>query len=276
MSTRDLARMRQYYKRKLRKQGKLLGHHTNKGFYIVIVLLVIVILAIIIGHFGTVKDLQKEHQATQTELAFVESELEHYKQAYEIALADARALGRIQQIEYGMQAAGNETNASEPRTFGRASDVKRLPDENVWLTYSTQGFVTDTCIPTTKVVQTPKEEVEIVVIAAGVKDEEWPELTLLVDGTVIEQYIISEEEDTIYKTSLYLPKGTHYLDLLYENDDESKSVRVSLLRIGDRTLETDISIIDQGSAFGMFDCEDVKEGDTMKKNGAMRFRIEKV
>ncbi len=80
----------------------------------------------------------------------------------------------------------------------------------------------------------------------------------------------------VYKSSVILPKGTHHLDLTFDNAEQAGPVTIDLVRIGDRTLKTEISVIDEGTAFGMFDCEGTTEGNTLKQSGAMRFRIEKV
>ncbi|MBR9692553.1 hypothetical protein GOV07_01335 [Candidatus Woesearchaeota archaeon] len=244
----------------------IIGHHTNKGFYLIIAFLVIVIIVMAIIHLRTVERLERAQVRTMTETAFLQADLDHYKEAYEIALEDAKAFGKIHDIRYG----------EENNTADTIENVTALPTTKVWEEYQERGLIADECIPSSKLVQTPEDEVEIVVVAAGTEEKEWPRLALLIDGIALAEFHVESEEQTIYKTAIVLPKGTHHLDLVYNNADKAGPVTVSLLRIGDRTLETEISILDYGFAFSMFDCEDTAEGDTLKERGAMRFRIEKV
>jgi|GEM_PF-2658060 len=256
-----------------RKPGKrehYLGHRTNYGFYILIVALVLILIVIVVAQRAAVAGLAARNREASTRITFLEGEVARYKQAYEIALLDAQALGRIQDITY------EDTENATPQENMTVGEVKTLSERNVWLEYSSQGFVSDACIPTTKVIQTPSDEVEIVVIASGTREEEWPQLSLIIDGTVIDKFRVTSDAEGVYKSAVLLPKGTHHLDLLYANSNKAGPVRISLLRIGDRTLETDISVIDYGSAFGMFDCKDTEEGNLLDENGALRFKIEKV
>jgi hypothetical protein len=239
---------------------------TSHGLYLLTLLLLVFILALLAFHFNTVQGLRAKQEATAAELSAAQQELARYKEAYAIVLQDAQAFGRIYDITYGGMNGSNGTNAS----------AKPLAGANVWEYYHERGVINDSCIPTTKVVQTPSDVVELVLIAAGHKEAEWPRLTLLVDGSFLASYQIESEQQSIQRTLIALPKGEHHLDLVYDNAARAGNVTISLLRIGDRTIENAVSIIDEGEGFAMFDCKETREGNTMTKDGAMRFRIEKL
>jgi len=242
---------------------------TSHSLYLLTVLLLVFFLALLALHFSTLQGLRDKQEATLAELSATQQELARYKEAYAIVLQDAQAFGRIYDITYGgMDGSGaNTTNASQ---------AKPLPGANVWEYYHERGVISDSCIPTTKVVQTPSDVVELVLVASGQKEAEWPRLTLLVDGSFLASYRIESGQQTIQRTLLALPKGEHHLDFVYDNAGRAGNVTVSLLRIGDRTIENAVSVIDEGQGFAMFDCKETKEGGTMTTDGAMRFRIEKV
>lgn len=250
-----------------RRHNGYLGQHASRGPYILIILLILAFLTLLVAHFQIVNELKKSHAKTETILSYTNAKLDECQQAYQIVLEDAQAFGKIYDIQYKGE---NETN----ETVAITNKAKELPEKNVWKEYNENGIIKDACIKETKVVQTPGDEVEIVILAAALGTED-PRLSLLIDGTFIQQFTI-HGSDGIYKTSVLLPKGTHYLDLTFDNPETAKAVTVSLVRIGDRTLETDISVLDYGARFKMFDCEETKQGETLDKAGAMRFRIEKV
>lgn len=262
-----------------RQQERYLGHKTNRGFYVVILLLVIVILALVVAHFGIVKEQEEELRTAKLESAFLQSELDHYKEAYGIAVQDAQAFGRMYELGYRGESPSDAAQGAVARPAIATSDAaepKRLPERSVWDYYHAQGIITDECVPTTKVVQTPGDTVEIVIVASGKRGEEWPSLNLLVDATTIATFTVDAEQEGVYKAIVELPKGTHRLDLVHLNGERSGALAIPVVRIGDRTLENEVSVLDYGEAFSLFDCEETDEGDTLKRSGAMRFRIEKV
>jgi hypothetical protein len=238
---------------------------TSHSLYLLTLLILVFFLALLTFHFSTVQDLRAKQESTLAELSATQQELARYKEAYAIVLQDAQAFGRIYDITYrGMNESENGTNATP------------LPGANVWEYYHERGVINDSCIPTTKVVQTPSDVVELVLVASGQKQAAWPRLTLLVDGSFLASYQIESEQQTIHRTLLALPKGEHHLDFVYDNAGRAGNVTVSLLRIGDRTIENAVSVIDEGQGFAMFDCKETREGGTMTTDGAMRFRIEKL
>ncbi len=255
---------------------RYLGHRTNKGFYVLLLLLLLVIAAILLFHFLTLQRLSEERLQAQEELVTLRAERDHYREAYEIALADARAFGRLYDAGYKGDA-GSKTDGSGTNSPPLSNtSALRLPRESVWAYYHAQGVISDTCIPVTKVVQTPSNIVEIVIVARGKKGAEWPRLNLLVDATTIATFIVETEQDGVHKALVELLPGTHRIDLVYLNGETSKELTVPLLRIGDRTIENEVSVLDYGEGFSLFDCQETGQGATLKRSGAMRFRIEKV
>ncbi len=256
-----------------------MGHKPNFSIYIIIFLLVLLNISTILIFSYSLKDLRAEHGKTLSDLAAAKLEIDHYKVSYQIAMQDAQAFGKIYDINYKDRLA-NTTNATlnsvQQNNVIKQDDIKHLPKVDVMAYYLAQGIVNDSCIPTTKLVQTPDDVVELVVVASGKKDIEWPTISLIVDGTLISTFTLSTEEQNIFKTIVELPKGTHHIDLVYSNAKRSGDVTISLVRIGDRTIETETSILDYGAGFGLFDCKNINDGDTLTEDGAMRFRIEKV
>ncbi len=267
-----------------KKAGKerYLGHRINRGFYLVIVVLVLIIVAILLAEQAAIRHLQDEQQRTLTENAYLQSELDHYRAAYQSALQDAQAFGKIYDITYANGTPeSNETNASNataprltvPQT---ESGPVTLPGTDAWDYYAKQGVINDSCIPTTKVVQTDGSTVDVVVIASGKEGTEWPRLMVVIDGAPVGSYTVNSTEQQVLKTSVIMPAGTHHLDILFLNGGQATSVSIPLVRIGDRTLENAVSVIDYGAGFGALDCVDTATGDTLSATGAMRFRIEKL
>lgn len=241
------------------------GHRTGdrvirRGLFVVL----------LVVHLLTVRALKARQQRIMAKLAYTESELDHYKEAYMTAVADAQAFGRIYDTNYT-----GDVNAKPMAAVLAPTEAQTLPNESVWDYYNKMGVINDSCIPTTKVVNTDTDAVEIVVIASGTKGTAWPRLNVLMDGTLLASFDIAGTQ-RVYKTAVILPKGTHHLDLAFVNGAQSGPLSIPIVRIGDRTLENEVSIIDYGGAFAMFDCEQTSEGDTLTENGAMRFRIEKV
>ncbi len=252
---------------------RYLGHRANRAFYIVIGALVLVILAMILLQVLVVDSLHRQQRHLQTELAYTQGELAHYKEAYRTVLADAQAFGRIYDTNYTGDA--NATAAAAPAPVAPQMEVQHLPARSTWDFYKAQGTIDDSCIPTTKVVQTPEDTVEIVLVASGKAGEEPPKVALLVDATTLATFSIGPDQG-VYKAAVVLPKGTHHIDIAYLNPGQSHSVTISLIRIGDRTVENEVSVLDYGTGFTMLDCKETEQGDTLAENGAMRFRIEKV
>jgi len=253
-----------------RKPERYLGHRTNRAFYVIIFLLIFLIVALIVAQLLTVTTLKAQQKRTLTELAYTQSELDHYKEAYMTAVADAQAFGRIYDTNYT-----GDANATPAAAVLAPAQAQTLPNESVWGYYNKLDIIDDSCIPTTKVVHTDSDAVEVVVIASGTKGTAWPRLNVLMDGTLLASFDIAGTQG-VYKTAVILPMGTHHLDLAFVNAQQSGPLSIPIVRIGDRTLENEVSIIDYGAEFGMFNCKQTAEGDTLKDDGAMRFRIEKV
>lgn len=255
--------------KKTNTQTNYLGHRTNKAFYVIIVLLLILNIFLVIAHFKTVSELEKRHDNTLSELAEAKLDRDEYKQAYQIVLADAQAFSRIYDVTYGE----NESGLPSPQRdqgFVR-SQVQVLSSTDAWGFYAERGMISDACITTTKLVQTSTDEVEITIVARA--DETTP-LRVLVDAQEIARIDITDSDEP-QSAGVKLPLGTHYVDFVHSSADVNGEITVDLVRIGDRTIGTDISIIDYGVGFGFFDCEDTDQGNTIERNGAMRFRIEK-
>lgn len=262
--------------RRPEKNRSLLGHKTNRIFYILLQMLIIVCIAILIMHFLVVNQLKEERRQLEEELERTSAELERYTEAYQIVLEDAQAFGEIYGLEYEGRVEAEPAEKASTAAPERPLVAKELEGAGTWGSYLAGGIISDACIPTTKAIQSSEDELEIVLIATGEAGEELPALSLLIDGVYIASYRITAEEGGVYKALVVLPKGTHYLDLAFTNGDRAESVRVEALRIGDRTLETGTSIIDYGTAFAMFDCRESEVGEVLEATGAMRFRIERI
>lgn len=267
-----------------RKKERYLGHRTNRAFYAAIVVLVLIVVVLILADQVAIHHLKDKQARTLTENAYLQSELIHYKAAYRSALQDAQAFGKIYDITYANGTPEtndlNKSNGSvatarvlPPPT---KSGPKTLPGTNAWDYYAKQGVINDSCIPTTKVVQTDGSTVDVVVIASGKEGKEWPKLMVVIDGAPVGTYTADSKEQQVFKTSVVMPAGTHHLDILFLNGDRAKSVSIPFVRIGDRTLENAVSIIDYGTSFQALDCKETTAGDTLTKTGALRYRIEKL
>ncbi len=246
---------------------RYLGHRTNYAFYAIILCLLLTLAIILLAQRYAVADLEERHRQALLEVSALESEVARLEEAYRIAAEDAEAFSRLHGIAF------NDTGEQGDRR-SEAGEAATLPGESAWEAYREAGFITDECLGASKLVRTPGEEVEIAVVASAEEGTGWPTLTLLVDGTVIDAYPIASSEEEIRTSRIRLPKGTHYLDIIRTSSDGGP-VRVSLLRIGDRTLETGLGLIDHGSGFAMFDCEETARGNLLEREGALRFRIEK-
>lgn len=257
------------YRVKPQEDKKYLGHRTNISFYIIIGLMIVLFIILAIGHVASVRHLRAETHDALTQLALVTAERDKYRDAYEIVLADVQAFSRMHHVQYEGEVEENET--ATPVPIHDDSVRVLLPD--VWEHYNEQQVILDSCIETTKLVQTEQDEVEIVVVATS--EHGGAKLRLFIDAQDMDTYSIGDTE-TISKTRALLPKGTHYLDLIYSNADEAGDLTISVVRIGDRTLENEISVIDRGDGLAVFDCDDTTKGDRLEEDGAMRFRIEKV
>ena len=269
-------------KKEARRKERYLGHRTNKGFYLVIVVLVLIIVAVLLAEQAAIRHLKDEQQRTLTENAYLQSEVDHYKAAYRSALQDAQAFGRIYDITYANGTPetnqSNGTNATSPVKAAppKPGGPVTLPGTDAWDYYAKQGVINDSCIPTTKAVQTDGDTVDVVVVASGEQGAEWPKLMVVIDGAPVGTYTADSEAQQVFKTSVIMPAGTHHLDILFLNGGQAKSITIPLVRIGDRTLENAVSVLDYGAGFGALDCKDTATGDTLTRTGAMRFRIEKL
>lgn len=250
------------------EQKHFLGHGNNKSVYLIL-LLIILCIGLIIAHILIVEQLKKQQQQTLSQLAEVQAERDEYKTAYEGVLQDAQAFGKIFNITY------HGENTTEP-THVANEDVKRLPIVNIWAYYEKQGLVNDSCISTTNVLATPDEIVVISILAGGGKATNWPQLTLLVDGTYITRYTINSTKTKPYATRVILSTGEHLIDLVDGNATSAGNITITALSVGDRTINTTAAIINAGAGFAMFNCKNVTEGDTLTTNSAMRFRVEKI
>jgi len=256
---------------RLKRKESYLGHRTNKGFFLIIGLLIVLIVIIILLNFRANMELRADKQELRQQIANLEAERDALQEAYGIVLEDAKAFGEIYRADYegadiGVDVVNNDSVIPEAPAEGAVT----LSDTDVWGFYNAQGIILDECIDTTKLVQTPDELVEILIVGSG----EDAVLRVLVDAQEVGQVLIAGEE-SLHTLAVNLAKGTHYLDLVYSTADTNGPVTINLIRVGDRTLETAISTLDYGIGFAVFDCEKDKRGDTLKKNGAMRFKIEK-
>ncbi|MBR9702513.1 hypothetical protein GOV10_00620, partial [Candidatus Woesearchaeota archaeon] len=194
-----------------------------------------------------------------------------------------QAFGKMYDVIYDEKIVpeGTTDNASEEAGGVETNKVlkevaRELSTTNVWGFYNERGIISDECIETTKLVQAVGEELEIVIVTETDRDEAFPHLRLLVNAQELARFDVTQEHEQVHKFKTKIPKGTHYIDILFDNADEAGDLTISLVRIGDRTIENDITILDYGIGLGIFDCEDTTQGTTLKKNGAMRFRIERV
>lgn len=283
---KDIARFveKKSAKRPVMYKKSFLGHKTNRAFYALIAILLMFILILLIMYISTVHELKSRERAVLLELAVMEQERDQYYQAYMIVLEDAQAFGKMYDVIYDGRLVNESafTNGDEEKVSGVETNkvlkevARELSTTNVWGFYNERGIISDECIETTKLVQAIGEELEIVIVTEAERDEAWPHLRLLVNAQELVRFDVTQEEEQIHKFKTKIPQGTHYIDILFDNADVAGDLTISLVRIGDRTIENDITILDYGVGLGIFDCEDTAQGTTLKKNGAMRFRIELV
>lgn len=257
-----------------------LGHKTNRSFYYIIGLLTLIIVALLVMYVVATNELKERQKDLTIQLLDAKAESAKYKQAYEIVLADAQAFDRIYGTGYrgesdvldaDINASAQNTNTSatpRPSPLAQPTGPVTLSDTDAWGFYFERGLIQDWCIETTKLVQTPTDVVDIVLIASS----DGAALRLLVDAQDVARFDVAGNEQ-ILKSSVVIPKGTHHIDIVYVG---GAKLDISLVRIGDRTIESDISVLDFGSGFDVFDCEDTKQDSQLKEPGAMRMRIEKV
>lgn len=265
--------------KQIRDKKSFLGHKTNKVFYVGIAILIAFNIIFLIIHISTVNELKSHERAALLKLAAMEQERDQYYQAYMIVLEDAQAFGKMYDVIYDGRLVNESTitNADEEEADGVENTTAReLSTTNVWKFYNKRGIIKDSCIKTTKLVQAVDEELEIVIVTEAKRGEAWPHLRLLVDAQELTRFDVTQKEEQIHKFKTKIPKGTHYIDILFDNADVAGDLTISLVRIGDRTIENDITILDYGTGLDIFDCQDTTQGMTLKKNGAMRFRIERV
>lgn len=242
-------------------ESSYLGGRTHRGFFIIIGLLVILLITIIIIHSNRVAYFEEQYELLAQENAKRTAERDAFKEAYQIALEDAQAFGELYESGYRPPIDDAEQQAQGPR-----QDAFQLTSTDVWRFYHERGLINDSCILATKVVQTPDDLVDFVIIATGDA-----KIRMLVDAQEVTQFTVTGEE-SVTNVAVSLPKGTHYLDLVVLNG----TVDITTLRIGDRTIETGISLLDYGTGFGVFDCQDTSQGGTLDQPGALRVRLEKL
>jgi len=240
-----------------------LGHYTNKTFYIIFFCLLLLFIFLLVSHAMTVDHLKERQENLTQQLLESRIEAQNYKEAYAIVLEDAKAFSSMFDAGYRAEVVEpvNEINETQSEV---SVDVVSLSENDPWSFYAKEGFIQESCFATTKLVQ--GQPLEIVVVASS----EDATLRLLVDAQDIARFDVVREEQ-IFKVQVDAPKGTHYVDLVY---DGGAPVDISLVRVGDRSIDTAISLLDFGSGFGVFDCEDTAQGSYLDEPGALRLRVE--
>jgi hypothetical protein len=251
-------------------QERYLGHHSHRGLILLTIILLLIIGALILFHLSVVGELNERHATTLQELAWAEAEAAKYKEAYEIVLEDARAYSDFYKVNYT-----GTTAIAEEKKPTIVEETLEIASTSIWQERLSTGVVVDECIKTTKLIHHLGERVEVELLLSGKQGEEWPELQIFLDGTLLTRFTIDTEEPARYQFAVALSPGVHHLDFVYANGNRAEEVTIHELRIGDRVLETKLEIIDEGALLGMFDCKDTHKGNSMDTIGAYRLRLEK-
>jgi len=241
-----------------------LGHHTNKTFYVIIFCLLFLIVFLLVSNAITVNHLKERQENLTQQLLEARIETQNYKEAYNIVLEDAKAFSSMFDAGYRAESVEPVENESESDASSEPIGVVSLSENDPWSFYAREGFIKESCFETTKLVQ--GEPLEIMIVASS----EGASLRLLVDAQDVARFEVKGDEQ-IFKVQVDAPKGTHYVDVVYDGGDP---VDVSLIRVGDRSIDTTISLLDFGSGFGVFDCKDIAQGSSLDEPGALRMRVE--
>ncbi len=209
----------------------------------------------------TVNHLKERQENLTQQLLDARIEAQNYKEAYNIVLEDAKAFSQM--YDAGYRAESVDMNDVGPDT-SEPIGVVSLSENDPWAFYAREGFISESCFNTTKLVQ--GEPLEIMIAASS----EGASLRLLVDAQDVARFDVVGDEQ-IFKVLVDVPKGTHYIDVVY---DGGAPVDISLIRVGDRSIDTAISLLDFGSGFGVYDCEDTQRGSFLDRPGALRMRVE--
>lgn len=229
----------------------------SKNFHIIIFSLSFLVVFLVVSNAIVASHFKERQENLTQQLLEARIEAQNYKEAYNIALEDAKAFSSL--FNAGYHAKNSGFADEEPSEVG----VVALSKNDPWSFYAREGLIKDSCFETTKLVQGP---LEILVVASS----EDASLRLLVDAQDIARFDVAGDEQ-LFKVQVDAPKGTHYIDLVY---DGGAPIDISLMRVGDRTIDTAISLLDFGSGFGVFDCKDTARGSFLDRPGALRMRVE--
>lgn len=268
--------------------GSFLRSSDNKGLYAIIGLLAFLLIVITALHLRSVSNFSDRSVLMGQTIFELEQERDYFKERYQIALEDAQAFGKIHGVLLNRTDMGPlERHLSAPNITenvqqmagqfaspARGTTTKMLPTLSPWVFFNEEGFINDSCYTTTKLVESKEDVLNVTIIAQGTVPGLWPELSVLIDGTLIANHVVTEQSDS-YKTQVALRPGTYHLDILY-NDASTGPVNIPRVRIGDKTINNSIALIDYGSDMEMFDCQDTTEGTTIRREGAMRIVFDKV
>lgn len=256
---------------KSEKKERYLGHRTNRAFYVIILLLLVVIGILIYYHLIIVAELESRQSETLHQLSIAEAQVIKYKEAYDIVLEDAAAYSKFYDVNYTPEVEPEPENLS-PTIIESTLDINST---TLWQQRIEKGIISDACIKTTKLIHSAGERVELRMSLSGVKRVKWPRLQVFLDGTLLTTFKVESEQERQYVLAVMMTRGPHYLDLIYPNGNKAGEVTIHELTIGDRTLETKLEVIDEGTLLGMFDCKDTHKGNTLDTIGAYRMKLEK-
>ena len=180
---------------------------------------------------------------------------------------------------------GNE-KFSLPGLFDKAKIQVTLNNKNqdihFWSFYAKESFNYPEYGPVSLDCLNPVVNVDSNKLSLGLHGdyaEEWPLAKIYVNGVKIDEFLVDSNNIKYYNYDLTLNKGVNVLDIVFDNDKYIKNEDGTVL---DRNLYVDevligtnklTGIVDKGSNFGAFDCQETSAGKGLYFNAAYRVKF---
>lgn len=138
------------------------------------------------------------------------------------------------------------------------------------------GIISLDCLPQAKTVNS---DVAILSLR-GTYAEGWPNALVYVDGKLIKNITVDSTTTREYIVDIKTSSGLHTMDIVFNNDKYIRN-QTNNQPIADRNLYVDKiiilnkieGIIDKGSNFGLYDCQDTYFGTDMYSSSSYRLRF---
>jgi hypothetical protein len=229
---------------------------------IAVPLLLIIFISLIYIQQERITALKRENIALQEQNAQLRSQGEFYRSAYQTTLDDIRSLSAIYGGQKRYAEVADELRRQELEAAGlnTSAEQRTIKNPGIWSEYKARGAIHTECLQPIRV-DTASDRVLVSIDARSTGAE----LQAYLDGNAMAQF------DQEARFEVMLPEGLHELSIVSRNG----SAQATKVLFDTQAIELNLTTVDSGRDWAIFDCNSTQPGPAIAKPGALRILIDK-